>query len=263
MNEGLDEHSKPPRGNSDSVDIMNQDHDRPLDWNNTAAVWTTPLQDLPPPPINPQLLGLPATIHDQIGNLSIVDLPPVYPYIPSPSITLLDQSEPRRKAESSDQNLQISSSRELDVGPPSSTPPRFEGFMSELTGHNYSPWSAKSRISTDNASSSPVSAKEEDVKRVEKEEQVPASATEQEPASAIEQEHTSTTENEDATCSTIYVRGINGGSNDGYGSCQHLLHGQIWHGRVNKTSRRWRRHQWVLERSQVVVRNEEDQTATS
>lgn len=248
MNQAVGKQSISLEGNSPSTDIMNQDHDRPLDWNNAATLWTTPLHDLPLPPINSQSLSLSPTIPSQVNLLPVGGLPPVYPYIPSPSIGLLEQMETERKAETSDQNLPISSSRELDIEPPSSTPPRFDGFMSEFTAHNNSPWSAKSRISTDNASSSsPISTKEEDIKPAEKEEQEPTSAT----------------ENEDVSCSTMYVRGVDGDGNGDYERCQHLLHGQIWHGRADKTGRRWKRHQWVVERSLVVPRNEGDQTTKS
>jgi hypothetical protein len=228
------------------VDIMNQENDSTLDWDNTASIWTAPLHSLPPPPINPLVLGLSSSIEGQVTTVPAVNFPPVYPYIPPPSIALLEQMETERKTESSDQTLPTASSaRELDVDPPTSTPPQLDAFISELSGHNNSPWSAKSRISTDNASSSPISTKGEDIKYEENK----------------DQESTVAAEHEDTSCSTTYVRGVIGAGINDHERYQHLIHGQIWHGNGDKPGRRWRRHQWVLERSLVTTATEGDQAA--
>jgi hypothetical protein len=204
-----------------------------LDWNDVESVWTTSIQNLGPPPIGPPVNhDSVSRLTNQFGGLPIVDQPTLYPRLPPPTLQL-DEIEEVKEDPRTPSGIQT---RDLDTVSTSQTPPGLVHSLSDFMHLHHSPWSTKSRPDTA-GSSSPVSTKAEETSHLE--------------TGPIEED----IEADPATCSTEYVRGVLAERNESYTSC-HLQHGQIWHGGVNRTGKRWRRNQWVIEKT-LVMTNEQ------
>jgi hypothetical protein len=214
-------------------------------WNDVSEIWNTPVEELPPPPIGKiGTIPVHSSIPSPFDAVSTSNLPPVYPYLPSPTLQLEDtrrKSEPgfshRVLPESPASQLNITSSTstttELQLSPSASTPPTTVYSTTDCMHFHNSPWSTKTRISNEeDSSASPGSTKGTDKGH-----------------GAVRIDDYTATQSQSSVprCSSTYVKGVLCTSHDREWCHCHLLHGQVWQGGIGKG--KWRRNQWVLERT--------------
>jgi hypothetical protein len=199
----------------------NSEHE--LQWT-PELIWTSPPKPLPPLDDHPLLKNLPTTSQSQPpATYQLPYIPLVFPVIPPPTLYMepLSPTSVEHSPELPEpvQEVEERKSREDPKTPSSSSPPISPDSSYPSSGPAARPQSPRHRRHSKSEGSC--------------------------------RGHTSTTGSiEKPRCTLHYFRRVRNAQEEGF----HVIEGQVWHGESPVESdeatadRRWRRHQWVVDR---------------